>query len=73
MIQENHMAKASASLPAADLDVYSVAEFCRRHGFSDQHFYKFKDRMPRVIRIGGRVLISKEAAAQWRREQETAV
>jgi hypothetical protein len=59
--------------PAADnADAYSVAEFCRRHGISPQFFYKFKNLMPATIRIGARVLISREAAAKWRRDREAA-
>jgi len=26
---------------------------------------------PRIMRVGGRVMVSKEAAADWRRERET--
>lgn len=57
---------------ADDVDAFSVAEFCRRHGISPQLFYKFKDQMPATIRIGSRVLIPKEAAAAWRRERVAA-
>jgi hypothetical protein len=62
-------------LPAAatdDADAFSVAEFCRRHSVSVQLFYKFRDEMPATFRVGTRVLISKEAAAAWRREREAA-
>jgi hypothetical protein len=55
-----------------DADAFSVAEFCRRHGISPQLFYKFKNEMPATFRVGTRVLISKEAAAAWRREREAA-
>jgi hypothetical protein len=55
-----------------EVDAFSVAEFCRRHGISPQLFYKFKDQMPVTFRVGTRVLISKEAAAAWRRGRETA-
>jgi hypothetical protein len=57
-----------------DLDAYSVDEFCRRHGISPQLFYKLKPfgLMPRTFRLGARVLISREAAAAWRREREAA-
>jgi hypothetical protein len=56
----------------ADADAFSIAEFCRRHGISPQLFYKFKHEMPVTFRVGTRVLISREAAAAWRRERETA-
>jgi hypothetical protein len=50
----------------------TLEEFCRRHRISVQLFYEFKDEMPLTIRVGTRVLISKEAAAAWRREREAA-
>jgi hypothetical protein len=60
-------------LPATDdADAFSVAAFCRRHGISPQLFYKFKNEMPATFRVGTRVLISKEAAAAWRRGKEAA-
>jgi hypothetical protein len=56
----------------ADADAFSIAEFCRRHGISPQLFYKFRHEMPVTFRIGARVLVSREAAAAWRREREMA-
>jgi hypothetical protein len=35
-------------------------------------FYKFREQMPRTFNVGSRVLISREAAAAWRREREQA-
>jgi hypothetical protein len=55
-----------------DADAYSVDEFCARHRFSVQLFYKNRNQMPRTFNVGTRVLISKEAAAAWRREREQA-
>lgn len=58
-----------------EVDSFSVSEFCQRNGgISVQLFYKLKPRglMPRTFRLGTRVLISKEAAAAWRREREAA-
>jgi len=57
---------------ADDADAYSVDEFCARHRFSVQLFYKNRKQMPRTFKIGSRVLISKEAAAAWRRQREQA-
>ncbi len=53
-------------------DAYSIVEFCQRHGFSRASFYNLeKDgEAPRMMRVGGRILISKEAAADWRRARE---
>ncbi|MCK1314973.1 hypothetical protein [Bradyrhizobium sp. 23] len=55
-----------------DGDAYSIDEFCARHRISVQLFYKNRDQMPRGFNVGTRVLISKEAAAAWRRERENA-
>jgi hypothetical protein len=56
----------------ADADAYSVDEFCARHRISVQLFYKNRKQMPRTFSVGARVLISREAAAAWRRERENA-
>ena len=55
-------------------DAYSIVEFCQRHGLSRGSFYNLEKigQAPRVMRVGGRVMISKEAAADWRREREEA-
>jgi hypothetical protein len=55
-----------------DADAYSVDEFCARHRISPQLFYKLKPQglMPATFNVGTRVLISKEAAAAWRRARE---
>jgi hypothetical protein len=55
-----------------DADAYSVDEFCARHRISPQLFYKLKPQglMPVTFNVGTRVLISREAAAEWRRERE---
>jgi hypothetical protein len=44
----------------------------RAHRISVQLFYKNRKQMPRTFNVGVRVLISKEAAAAWRREREQA-
>jgi hypothetical protein len=59
-----------ASLDVADeADAFTVNEFCTRHRISVQLFYKNRKQMPRTFNVGTRVLISKEAAAAWRRER----
>jgi hypothetical protein len=58
-----------------DADAYSVEEFCTRHRISPQQlFYKLKPQglMPVTFNVGARVLISREAAAAWRRARENA-
>jgi hypothetical protein len=57
---------------ADDADAFTVNEFCARHRISVQLFYKNRQQMPRTFNVGARVLISKEAAAAWRRERERA-
>jgi hypothetical protein len=59
---------------ADDADAYSVDEFCARHRISPQLFYKLKPQglMPITFKLGTRVLISREAAAAWRRARENA-
>ncbi|UPK40525.1 hypothetical protein IVB18_31930 [Bradyrhizobium sp. 186] len=55
-----------------ETDAYSIEEFCRRHRISVQLFYKFRHEMPPTFKIGARRLITREAAAAWRREREAA-
>ena len=57
-----------------DRAAYGVTEFCRRHGFSRGFLYAEwrEGRGPRYMQIGDRRLISREAAAEWRRELEDA-
>jgi hypothetical protein len=57
-----------------DADAFSVDEFCARHRISPQLFYKLKPQglMPTTFNVGARVLISREAAAAWRRARELA-
>jgi predicted DNA-binding transcriptional regulator AlpA len=52
---------------------YSIETFCAAHAISRSSFYLLlKDgKAPRLMRIGTRVLISREAAADWRRERES--
>lgn len=51
----------------------SIPEFCAAHGLSRSFYFLLrKDGLgPREMRVGGRVLISCEAASDWRRERET--
>lgn len=45
----------------------SVATFCRTHGISESKFFTLPEsERPATIRLGRRVLISAEAAAEWR-------
>jgi hypothetical protein len=55
-----------------DAQAQSVDEFCQSHRISRGTFYNLlKDgNGPRVMKVGGRTLISTEAAADWRRRME---
>lgn len=55
---------------ASDADAFSVREFCARNRISIQLFYKFRSEMPATFTVGTRRLISREAAAAWRRARE---
>jgi hypothetical protein len=56
-----------------DRDAFTIPEFCRRHGFSQSHYFALAaaGEGPRVMRVGKRVLISREAAADWRKLRES--
>ena len=68
------LAAALAEALSNEADAFSLAGFCRHHGISLQMYYKLasQDRAPQTFRIGTRVLVSKEAAAAWRRAREAA-
>lgn len=54
-----------------DRDAYSIPEFCAAHGFSRAGYYNLApDDRPREMRVGARVLISRESALDWRRRME---
>jgi predicted DNA-binding transcriptional regulator AlpA len=55
-------------------DAYDIIEFCDRHGISRSAFYNSlkNGTGPRLMRLGTRILISREAAEAWRREREQA-
>ncbi len=53
-------------------EAFSISEFCKAHGFSRAGYYNLPpEARPREMRVGSRVLISKESAAEWRRNMET--
>ena len=55
-------------------EALSIDEFCAAYNLSRGFFYKLKQRgeAPRIMHLGGRQLISREAAADWVREREAA-
>ena len=66
--------KALASTSSVSPAVYSIASFCVAHSISVDFYFRLqRDGIgPKVMRIGGRTLISYEAAADWRKEREEA-
>jgi excisionase family DNA binding protein len=58
--------------PPPDADAYTVEEFCSRHRITKRRFYELisEGRGPRLMRLGRRPLISREAAADFRRALE---
>jgi hypothetical protein len=47
---------------------YSIREFCVAHGISEPFYFRLKKLglQPRETYVGRRVIISVEAAAEWR-------
>jgi hypothetical protein len=52
----------------------TIPEFCHRHRISVPFYYKLRLQglAPREMRVGKRVLVTHESAADWRREREAA-
>lgn len=55
-----------------DKDAYNVDTFCDRHAISRAYLYLLwkRGQGPRFMQVGARRLISREAAADWRRRME---
>jgi predicted DNA-binding transcriptional regulator AlpA len=55
-------------------EAFTIPEFCITHRISRSTFYNLvkSDAAPRLMRVRDRVLISKEAAEEWRRACESA-
>jgi hypothetical protein len=51
---------------------YSIPQFCAAHNISESFYFKLQRQGlgPAEMRLGTRVLITQEAAQQWRRERE---
>ena len=59
--------------PARDgVAAYTIKKFCEAHSISQSFYFKLKSLglAPREMRLGTRVLITQEAAADWRRARE---
>src|ERR1700712_3330899 len=59
-----------------DPPISSVSAFCKAHHIARSFFYQLRSegRAPRVMKLGRRTFVTREAAAEWRRriEQETS-
>jgi predicted DNA-binding transcriptional regulator AlpA len=57
-----------------EADSYSIEEFCRRHSISRPTYYMLRAKKigPKETRLGGKILITRESAARWRKEREAA-
>jgi hypothetical protein len=57
-----------------DQDGFNVSEFCSRHGFARGTFYNFlrAGKGPRIIKVGRRTIVGREAAEAWRRDHGQA-
>jgi hypothetical protein len=55
-----------------DRAAFTIAEFCKAHRLSRSALYKMwaAGTGPRIMRAGSKVLISIEAAGDWRRARE---
>lgn len=52
---------------------YTVLAFCKAHSISRSFFYELlkSGAGPRIRKVGNRTLISREAAFEWRNNQNT--
>ena len=68
--------KSGGPKPPTEAECYTmtIEEFAARHRISKQFYYKLRaaGQGPTEIRIGSRVLISKDAAEAWRSKLEGA-
>jgi predicted DNA-binding transcriptional regulator AlpA len=68
------MSRVSRQTPKRETpaDCLSIEEFCLRNRISRQFYYMLREKGqgPTEIRLGARVLISKEAADEWRRRMQ---
>jgi len=55
-------------------EVFSVSQFCEAHNISRATFYLLlkNGEGPKIFKVGKRTLISREAAAEWRKHLEAA-
>jgi len=53
-----------------DPDAYELDEFCMKNRMSRGAWYRMPpERRPKVIHVGRKIIISKEAAVEWRQRE----
>jgi hypothetical protein len=59
-------------IQVTDPPVYSIAEFCETHRIARSFLYVLlrEGQGPRVMKLGRRTFITREAAAEWRARME---
>lgn len=52
--------------------VYTIKEFIKAYPMSKVNFYNLikTNKAPKIMRVGGRVYITKESALEWQRRME---
>ena len=53
-------------------DAHSIPSFCLANNISISFFHKLRKsgNGPRIMKVGSRTLITKESAAEWRKQME---
>ncbi|MCC7203113.1 MAG: hypothetical protein IT393_10700 [Nitrospirae bacterium] len=53
-------------------NAFTISDFCESHKISRAFFYQLvkAGKGPLIIRLGSKRLVTKEAAAEWRRKLE---
>lgn len=67
--------RVHATPPPNVVGAFSISQFLAAHGgMSPAMYFKLKkaDQGPKEMRVGRRIMISFEAAADWRRKREEA-
>jgi hypothetical protein len=69
---ERKRTRVERDMPSTGPDALSIAEFCAANGIGQTTFFKLRKqgKAPRMMQVGSRVLISAEAAKDWREELE---
>lgn len=69
-VQEEAEVERVIAEPPPERGAYSVNEFCALHGIGRTMFYQMvKDgTAPKVVKVGRRSLITREAAEAWRKQ-----